>query len=121
MTHLKPRSLGILPLGTVGSDQRTPTHDAFALRPRTSRRIQAAGTRQADGEQSGTVPAAEPTRTDYVKVALAAQLTGYSQKAIRRKIESGVWVEGQQYRRAPDGRVLISLTGYEKWVEKGRA
>lgn len=29
----------------------------------------------------------------YVRVALAVQLTGYSDKAIRRKMEDGVWVE----------------------------
>lgn len=56
----------------------------------------------------------------YVKIPLAAKLTGYSQKAIRRKIESGVWVEGQQFRRAPDGRILVSLDGYRQWVERGR-
>jgi hypothetical protein len=56
-----------------------------------------------------------------VRIAVASRLTGYSQKAIRRKIESGVWLEHQQYRRAPDGRVLISLKGYERWVEKGQA
>lgn len=27
----------------------------------------------------------------YVRVALAVQLTGYSDKAIRRKMEDGVW------------------------------
>ena len=30
----------------------------------------------------------------YVRVALAVQLTGYSDKAIRRKMEDGVWREG---------------------------
>jgi hypothetical protein len=59
-------------------------------------------------------------RRNYVRIPLAAELTGYSQKAIRRKIESGVWLEGQQYRRAPDGSILVSIRGYEQWVEQGR-
>lgn len=55
--------------------------------------------------------------TRYVRIPVAAALTGYTQKAIRRKIEDGVWQEGQQYRRAPDGNILIDLEAFEKWVE----
>ena len=32
--------------------------------------------------------------TRFVRIALVAQLTGYTEKAIRRKIEEGVWLEG---------------------------
>ena len=62
-----------------------------------------------------------PARADYVTIPIAAAITGYSVKAIRRKIEAGVWLEGREFRRAPDGHVLISVKGYELWVEKGRA
>lgn len=58
---------------------------------------------------------------DYVTIPVAAAMTGYSAKAIRRKIEAGVWLEGREFRRAPDGHVLISVKGYELWVERGRA
>jgi hypothetical protein len=58
---------------------------------------------------------------DYVTIPVAAAMTGYSAKAIRRKIEAGVWLEGREFRRAPDGHVLISVRGYESWVERGRA
>ncbi len=64
---------------------------------------------------------ATPTRADYVTIPVAAAITGYSAKAIRRKIEAGVWLEGREFRRAPDGHVLISVKGYELWVERGRA
>jgi hypothetical protein len=57
---------------------------------------------------------------DYVTIPVAAAMTGYSAKAIRRKIEAGVWLEGREFRRAPDGHVLISVKGYESWVERGR-
>lgn len=57
---------------------------------------------------------------DYVTIPVAAAMTGYSPKAIRRKIEDGVWLEGREFRRAPDGHVLISVRGYELWVERGR-
>lgn len=53
----------------------------------------------------------------YVLIPVAAAITGYSEKAIRRKIDEGVWVEGKHYRKAPDGRIHISIRGYTKWVE----
>ena len=39
----------------------------------------------------------------YVRVALAVQLTGYSDKAIRRKMEDGVWREGAVWLPGADG------------------
>ena len=49
-------------------------------------------------------------------LAKASEVIGYSQKAIRRKIETGVWMEGYEYIRAPDGRILIDIAGFEKWA-----
>ncbi|HDR9290372.1 MULTISPECIES: excisionase [Burkholderia] len=57
----------------------------------------------------------------YVTVALAAMITGLTEKAIRRKIEDGKWIEGREYRRSPDGGIFISLKGYQQWVEKATA
>lgn len=54
----------------------------------------------------------------YVTIPLAAVITGLTEKAIRRKIEEGKWVEGREYRRSPDGGIFISLKGYQQWVEK---
>lgn len=53
----------------------------------------------------------------YVKLPLFEALTGYTEKAVRRKIEEGVWIEGKQYVRAPDGHILVSMEGYYAWVE----
>jgi hypothetical protein len=55
----------------------------------------------------------------YVKPLKFFELTGYSVKAVERKIEEGVWREGREYRKAPDGKRLLDLDGYEKWVEHG--
>lgn len=57
----------------------------------------------------------------YVLIPKAAEITGYSIKAIERKIERGQWREGLEYVKAPDGHRLISIKGYERWVEQGQA
>jgi hypothetical protein len=53
----------------------------------------------------------------YVLLPLANALTGYTVKAMERKIERGDWPEGRVWKRAPDGHVMIDLVGYERWVE----
>lgn len=63
-----------------------------------------------------TVAPVVPSR--YVLLNLATQITGYSVKAMERKIERGDWQEDKEWKRAPDGRICIDLVGYEKWVER---
>jgi hypothetical protein len=52
-----------------------------------------------------------------VRLPLGNVITGYTVKAMQRKIERGDWQEGKVWRRAPDGRIFIDLVGYERWVE----
>jgi hypothetical protein len=52
----------------------------------------------------------------YVLLPLASLLSGYSVKAMERKIERGDWQQDKVWRRAPDGRIVIDLVGYQKWV-----
>lgn len=49
--------------------------------------------------------------------ALANLVTGYTVKAMERKIEPGDWAEGKVWRRAPEGHIMIDIQGYERWVE----
>lgn len=58
-----------------------------------------------------------PPYAPYVTIAKAAELTGLSEKAIRRKIGDGKWLEGRHYRRSPDGGIFISIEGYVQWLE----
>lgn len=53
----------------------------------------------------------------YVLLPVANAITGYSVKAMERKIERGDWPEGKLWKRAPDGRILIDMMGYQRWVE----
>lgn len=54
---------------------------------------------------------------EWVLIPVFANLTGYSEKAVRRKIEDGVWVQGKHYRKAPDGRITMNVQEYYKWVQ----
>lgn len=53
----------------------------------------------------------------YMTIDKFAAESGYSEDAIRAKIKTGVWLEGIVWRKAPDGRILISEEGYGRWVE----
>ena len=53
----------------------------------------------------------------FVRLPLFAAATGYTPKAVERKIEAGVWRQGHEYRIAPDGHILVDMKGYERWVE----
>lgn len=61
------------------------------------------------------------TPAPCVTIRLASACFGLSEKAIRRKMEEGKWVEGKQYFRAPDGGIFISIKGVQQWVESGQA
>ena len=62
--------------------------------------------------------AAQIAPAPYVTIALAAIITGLTEKAIRRKIEDGKWIEGREYMRSPDNGLFISIQGYKQWVER---
>lgn len=53
----------------------------------------------------------------YVRIPKFCDETGYTARAVETKIHRGVWAEGRQYRRAPDGCIFIDMEGFEKWVE----
>lgn len=74
------------------------------------------GSRVAASE-SGTVVQLAPA--PYVTIKLASVHTGLSEVAIRHKIRLGVWIEGREWRRGPDGRLYVSMRGYQAWVERG--
>ena len=53
----------------------------------------------------------------HVLLPVANAITGYSVKAMERKIERGDWPEGKLWKRAPDGHILIDMMGFQRWVE----
>lgn len=57
---------------------------------------------------------------DSIKVKKFCELTGYTPAAIHLKISRGVWLNGREYTKAPDGNILVSIKGYEDWINKSR-
>jgi hypothetical protein len=53
----------------------------------------------------------------WVTIKKAAELSGYSVKAIEAKRADGTWLEGVVWIKAPDGRILISPEGIDAWAE----
>jgi len=52
----------------------------------------------------------------YLTVKKFSLETGYTEEAIRTKIRDGIWPEGQVWVKAPDGRVLMDVEGYNEWA-----
>jgi hypothetical protein len=98
-----------MPTATASNtpDDRTPWSNSLPVRAR--RHVPT-----ATGAGTRDTAAVSPPPAPYVTITVASSITGYSAKAIRRKIENGVWLEGREFRRAPDGHVLISLKGYQQ-------
>lgn len=55
----------------------------------------------------------------YPSLQLAAVILGKTTKALERKIERGVLVEGRHYYRR-DGGIHIDIEAYETWVRTGK-
>jgi len=55
---------------------------------------------------------------DRVTIGKFSELSGYTEGAIRQKIQEGVWHKNEVLFQAPDNRVLIGIGGYEAWVDK---
>lgn len=53
----------------------------------------------------------------YVLIPKAAEMTGYTERAIKEKIAKGVWRQGLEWIKAPDGHRMINLPGVARWVE----
>jgi hypothetical protein len=54
---------------------------------------------------------------DRVLIRKFCELSGYGYDGIYKKCQNGVFNEGKEFFRAPDGRYLISISGFEKWSE----
>ncbi|MEM7069925.1 MAG: excisionase family protein [Pseudomonadota bacterium] len=56
-------------------------------------------------------------RVKWVRQDIFGTDTGYSIKAITRKRQEGIWLEGIHWKKAPDGHIMINTVEYDNWVE----
>lgn len=52
----------------------------------------------------------------FVTVSLASKALVYTERAINKKMDDGVWRRGREWRKVPDGRRLVDMLTIEKWV-----
>jgi hypothetical protein len=55
---------------------------------------------------------------EWMLIPVFCNRTGYTEKAVRRKIQDGVWLRGKHYKKAPDGHVTMNIQEYYRWVEQ---
>ena len=53
----------------------------------------------------------------WITIRKFSEVSGYSEKAIRAKIDRGQWPEGILWLKSPDSRIQINLEAYNQWVE----
>ena len=54
----------------------------------------------------------------FVTIKRLAELSGYSEKAIRRKIDLGIFLEDVHFFKAPDSRIHFNVDAYEQWLQQ---
>ncbi|WP_421261392.1 hypothetical protein [Aeromonas jandaei] len=55
-------------------------------------------------------------RPSWVQPVVAAQMTGYTEKAIKEKVKQGKLIEGVHFQKAPDNRIIINWRRFEEWM-----
>lgn len=53
----------------------------------------------------------------WVTLNKANDIFGYSPEALRGKINRGQLAQGDHWRKAPDGRLLIHVERFNRWLE----
>lgn len=52
----------------------------------------------------------------FLRPSKFQEATGYTVQAVEAKIKRGVWLEGFEFVRAPDGNILVDMVGFERWA-----
>lgn len=58
----------------------------------------------------------DETMCRFVTISRFNTLTGYTEDAVRAKIARGQWLMDVMWRKAPDGRILMDMQAFERWV-----
>jgi|GEM_PF-1980526 len=61
----------------------------------------------------------QPIPLQWVLLPVYAVSSGYTEGALRQKMNRGQFIEGKHYRKAPDGRILMNVEACQNWgIEK---
>ena len=52
----------------------------------------------------------------FVTIKKFSELTGYTEKAIRNKIDRCIWRENIHWIRSPDNRIQINIDAIQNWI-----
>lgn len=74
----------------------------------------------ASAESTSTSPVYQ-IEVRYLPLARFCELYGYTAGAIRVKISRAQWIENMEFRYDPDGKIQVIMSGYNRWVERGKA
>lgn len=55
----------------------------------------------------------------WLRAKRYSELSGITPDGISKKRQLGVWLEGQHWKKAPDGNIMINWQECDKWVEHG--
>lgn len=120
LSKLSFLDLAVLAVGSLGGyAQKCASSSRHGLR-----RLPCSNGAHFNGGQSPSSPGKDRPVTDFIRYVTISRFTeasGYTEHAIRTKIRDGVWREGQEWVKAPDGRCLIDIVGYNAWVASGSA
>lgn len=58
-----------------------------------------------------------PLPIKWIKMEKFCELTGYTRKAIERKRQEGIWIEGKHWKKAPDRHIMINLEEFNQWID----
>jgi hypothetical protein len=53
----------------------------------------------------------------WVTIKKFADMSGYTEEAIRNKTKKGIWAFKVHFTKAPDGRILINVEEVTKWMQ----
>lgn len=59
------------------------------------------------------------TAVRFATIKKFSELTGYTEGAVRQKINRGEWLQDHMFRKAPDGRILIDIEAFNDWADNG--
>jgi len=55
----------------------------------------------------------------WVRAKIIVSVYGYTEDAIAKKRQQGIWLENQIWRKAPDNTIMYSPAAIDYWVENG--